>query len=186
MAGLTFREAARKKILRMALAAGCAFLILFAIALRFQLEGLAEHHAPAFIRKQVLNNGLMLGLYAIDLLAVVLTVMTSVDTLSGEIESGTIQAIATKPVHRWQLLAGKWLGFAAMLVLYLLLMVGGLNVVSYVLAPLFATLHRVSASFAWKALCCSRSPSSSALRSRLLQMVCLCWDYMASLSWAAG
>jgi Cu-processing system permease protein len=134
MAGVTFREAARKKILWMALAGGCAFLILFAIALHFQLEGMAEHHAPAFLRKQVLNNALMLGLYALDLLAVVLTVIASVDTLSGEIESGTIQAIATKPVHRWQLLAGKWLGFAAMLVLYLLFMAGGLNVVAYLIS----------------------------------------------------
>jgi ABC-2 type transport system permease protein len=134
MAGVTFREAARKKILWMALAGGCAFLILFAIALHFQQEGMAERHAPAFLRKQVLNNALMLGLYAIDLLAVVLTVMTSVDTLSGEIESGTIQAIATKPIRRWQLMAGKWIGFAAMLAVYLLLMTGGLNVIAYILS----------------------------------------------------
>jgi ABC-type transport system involved in multi-copper enzyme maturation permease subunit len=58
---------------------------------------------------------LMVGLSAIDLLAAVMTVLTSVDTLSGEIASGTIQAVAAKPIGRWELMLGKWLGFTAML-----------------------------------------------------------------------
>jgi predicted Kef-type K+ transport protein len=41
MAGVTFREAARKKMLWMALAAGGAFLVLFGIALHFQARDLA-------------------------------------------------------------------------------------------------------------------------------------------------
>jgi hypothetical protein len=36
MAGVTFREAARKKILWMVLAAGAAFLVLYATGLHFQ------------------------------------------------------------------------------------------------------------------------------------------------------
>jgi ABC-type transport system involved in multi-copper enzyme maturation permease subunit len=51
--------------------------------------------------------------------------LISVDTLSGEITSGTIQTIVTKPLRRWQVVVGKWLGFTAMLVLYLMLMAGG-------------------------------------------------------------
>ena len=129
--GVTFREAARKKLLWMALAAGCAFLILFAAAWHFQVASFNERHIGPLIRRPALNAMLMLGLYAIDLLVVVMTVLTSVDTLSGEIDSGSIQAIATKPIRRWELLVGKWLGFAAMLTLYILLMVGGINAVTY-------------------------------------------------------
>jgi Cu-processing system permease protein len=127
MAAVTFREAARKKIVRMALLAGLAFLLLFAVGIHFQIEAFDERHVQPFIRKQVLNALLMMGLYAIDLLVVVMTVLTSVDTLSGEIASGAIQAVATKPIRRWELLAGKWLGFAAMLTLYILMMVMGAN-----------------------------------------------------------
>ena len=134
IAGVTFREAARKRMLWMALAAGCAFLALFATGLHFQIQALADRHSSAFIRGQVVNGVLMTGLYAIDLLVVVLTVLTSVDTLSGEIDSGTIQAIATKPIRRWELLAGKWLGFAGMLLLYMLLMVGGINALTYLMS----------------------------------------------------
>ncbi len=47
------------------------------------------------------------------------------DTLSSEINSGTIQTIVTKPIRRSDVVFGKWLGFAGLLGLYLLLMAGG-------------------------------------------------------------
>jgi ABC-type transport system involved in multi-copper enzyme maturation permease subunit len=131
MAGVTFREAARKKILWMALAAGCAFLIFFGTALHFQTKDLNSHHATRFIRQEANGVMLLMGIYAVDLLVVVMTVLASVDTLSGEIDSGTIQAIATKPVRRSEILAGKWLGIIGMLTLYILLMMGGINLVAY-------------------------------------------------------
>ncbi len=79
-----------------------------------------------------------MGLYAVDLLAVLMTILTSIDTLAGEIASGTIQAIATKPVPRWQVLVGKWLGFLGMLTAYIAIMVGGVNAVTYVMGGVTA------------------------------------------------
>jgi hypothetical protein len=67
-----------------------------------------------------------------------MTILTSVDTLSGEIASGTIQAVATKPVPRWQVLVGKWFGFVGMLTAYIAIMVGGVNAVTYVMAGVTA------------------------------------------------
>ena len=127
MAGVTFREAARKQVLWMALLAGVAFLCLFATGIHFQMASFEERKIPPFMREQILGGMLMMGLYAIDLLVVVMTVLTSVDTLSGEIASGTIQAVATKPVRRWELLLGKWLGFTGMLTLYIVIMVAGVT-----------------------------------------------------------
>lgn len=131
ISGVTFREAARKKLLWVALLGGCAFLILFGIALHFQVEAFDEKAFPAIARSPALTAMLMTGLYAIDSLVVVMTVLTSVDTLSGEIASGAIQAVATKPVRRSELLLGKWIGFAAMLTLYILLMMGGITGLTY-------------------------------------------------------
>ncbi|HEV2493577.1 MAG TPA: ABC transporter permease subunit [Terriglobia bacterium] len=133
LAGVTFCEAARKKILWMALVAGLAFLSLFATGLHFQMKDFAARVPSALIRRQALNAMLMMGLYAVDLLTVMMAVLTSVDTLSGEISSGTIHAVATKPIRRSELLLGKWLGFAGMLALYVILMVGGADLVAYVL-----------------------------------------------------
>jgi ABC-2 type transport system permease protein len=138
MAGVTMREAARKKMLWMALAAGGAFLVLFGTGLHFQTKDFAEHGISPVLRREISFTMVTMGLYAVDLLAVLMTILTSIDTLSGEIASGTIQAIATKPVPRWQLLLGKWLGFCGMLSGYIAIMVGGVNAMTYVMAGVTA------------------------------------------------
>lgn len=138
MAGVTFREAARKKMLWMALAAGAAFLILFGTGLHFQAKEIRAQGMSPVLRREIGFTMVTMGLYAVDLLAVLMTILTSVDTLSGEIASGTIQAVATKPIPRWQVLAGKWLGFVGMLTAYLALMVGGVNAVTFGMAGIMA------------------------------------------------
>jgi Cu-processing system permease protein len=130
MAGVTFREAARKKLLWIAFLAGCAFLALFSTGLHFQVKALASATLPApIIRQQLISALMQVGFYSVDLLAVVMTILTSVDTISGEIASGTIQAIATKPIGRWQILIGKWIGFAGMIAAYIAVMFGGVALV---------------------------------------------------------
>lgn len=125
MAGITFREAARKKILWTALAAGLGFLAVFGIGLHYQMTDFDAGSTPPFLRYQILSGMLMVGLYTVDLLAVVMAILTSVDTISGEITSGTIHAMASKPVARWQLFIGKWAGFVGMLAIYVTVMFGG-------------------------------------------------------------
>ena len=136
MAGVTFREAARKRVLWMALAAGVAFLALFSTGLYFQLKDFG-HRFPLPVAREGVSGFLMVGLYAVDLLAVLMTVLMSVDTLSGEIASGTVQAVATKPITRRTLLLGKWLGFVGMLTAYVALMVGGISALTYGLSAHF-------------------------------------------------
>jgi Cu-processing system permease protein len=131
MAGITFREAARRRILWTALLAGALLLAVFAIALRLQVLEFQSRAMSPFVRYQVESGMLMIGLYTCDLLAVVMTILTSIDTLAGEISSGTIQAIATKPVARWQIFAGKFIGFSGMVIAYVLLTFTGTVAVSY-------------------------------------------------------
>src|ERR1700676_1195183 len=131
IAGMTFREAARKKILWTALLAGLGFLAVFGIGLHYQMADFDAGSMSPFLRYQVLSGMLMIGLYTVDLLLVVMTILTSVDTIAGEIISGTIHAIATKPVARWQILLCKWLGFVGMLAAYVVIMFGGTIAVAY-------------------------------------------------------
>ncbi|MEK7404739.1 MAG: ABC transporter permease [Acidobacteriota bacterium] len=127
--GLTFREAARRKILLAALLLGLAFLGLYGLGLHLSIAesplGRAPGRENVLLRRQIMNVLLSLGLYAVNWLTVMMTVLTSVDTLAGEISSGTIQAVVTKPIRRWEVVLGKFIGFAGMLTLYLLLMAGG-------------------------------------------------------------
>jgi ABC-2 type transport system permease protein len=146
IAGVTFREALRKKLVWIALAAGFAFLTLFGTGLHYQAKDFAERGMNPMLRREIVRTMLTLGLYAIDLLTVIMAVLTSVDTISGEIASGTIEAVATKPVHRWEVLVGKWLGFAAMLTGYLAVMVGGVNLLTYFMGGVIA--HHLARGFA--------------------------------------
>ena len=149
MAGVTFREAARKKMLWMALAAGSAFLILFGTGLHFQAKDFAAHGMSPVLRREISFTMVTMGLYAVDLLAVLMTILTSIDTLSGEIASGTIQAIAAKPIPRWQVLLGKWFGFCGMLTAYIAIMVGGVNAVTYAMAGVTARHLARGLSLMW-------------------------------------
>ena len=131
MAGVTFREASRRRILWTALIAGVLLLAIFAVALRLQVLEFQSRAMSPFVRYQVESGMLMVGLYTCDLLAVVMTILTSIDTLAGEISSGTIQAIATKPIARWQIFAGKFIGFMGMVTAYVILTFCGTVAVSY-------------------------------------------------------
>jgi Cu-processing system permease protein len=149
MAGVTFREAARKKLLLMALLAGVAFIALFSTGMHFQVKDIRARHISPLIAQEALRAFLMVGLYAVDLIAVVMTALTAVDTLSGEISSGTIQAVATKPVSRRQILLGKWLGFVTMLTVYLILMIGGLVGMAHWLSGIGPRNLLLGASLMW-------------------------------------
>jgi Cu-processing system permease protein len=131
LAGVTLREAARRRILWTALLAAVLLLAIFAVALRFQVMEFEGRPMSPFVRYQVESGMLMIGLYTCDLLAVVMTILTSIDTLAGEISSGTIHAIATKPIARWQILTGKFLGFTAMVTAYVAITFWGTVAVAF-------------------------------------------------------
>lgn len=133
IAKLTFREASRRKILLAALLLGALFLTIYGLGYHFIIRDTTESFGEdrKFMINQVSNFLLMAGMYVVNMLTAMMTVLTSVDTLSGEIQSGAIQTVVAKPVRRWEIVAGKWLGFAAMLTLYLLLMGGGVMAIVY-------------------------------------------------------
>lgn len=124
---LTIREAARRKILWAALILGLLFLLVFGLGYYYINRDIQRSVSipNKLLLKEIYSFFFMSGMYAVYFLTVAMSVLTSVDTLSREILSGTIQTLATKPVRRWQVLIGKWLGFVGMLTLYLLLMAGG-------------------------------------------------------------
>lgn len=138
LARLTFLEAIRRRILLAGFVLGVAFLILYSIGFY-----LMRHEAvPPSTRSEILNaifrSGLnnfltLSGLYAVNFLAIAMGALVSADTLAGEINSGTIQTLAAKPVRRAEIVLGKWLGFAGLLALYLVLLAGGVIAVAFIL-----------------------------------------------------
>ncbi|MBI5035232.1 MAG: ABC transporter permease subunit [Chloroflexi bacterium] len=139
IARLTFIEAIRRRILLAAFLLGVAFLILYGVGFYIiRTEAVAERPNTDAINATLMRGGIdnflaLAGLYAVNFLAIAMGALVSADTLAGEINSGTIQALVTKPVHRAEIVLGKWLGFAGLLAMYLVLMAGGVMAVAYVL-----------------------------------------------------
>jgi len=133
IARLTFFEASRRKILLAALLLGLLFLLVYGLGFHFILRDIEANFSDRRLLElnQIRNFLLMAGMYVINFLTAIMTVLTSVDTLSGEIASGTIHTLLAKPIRRWEIVAGKWLGFAGMLTLYLLMMGGGVMAIVY-------------------------------------------------------
>jgi Cu-processing system permease protein len=131
LARLTFREAIRRRIVLTGLILGLLFLAVYSAGFHMifrEISSQAAREATAFARvaQNEMSSFLLLsGLYAVAFLSLAMGALLSADTLAGEISSGTIQTIVTKPLRRSDVVLGKWLGFAGLLALYLAFMSGG-------------------------------------------------------------
>jgi Cu-processing system permease protein len=134
IARLTFREAARRRILLAALLLGIVFLIIYGLGFHYVNIEIEREGTRVLQRNEIRNFLFMAGLYVVNFLTVMMAVLTSVDTLSGEIASGTVHTLVSKPVRRREIVLGKWLGFVGMLTLYLILMAGGVVVLVYAIS----------------------------------------------------
>jgi len=132
IAHLTWIEARRRRIVLAAVLCGLGFLLLFGLIVYFNAER-AVGTLPNLQRRLVLQTLTIVGLYAVNFLVVALAVMLPVDTLSGEIDSGVIQTLASKPVRRAEIVLGKWLVYWLMIAGYIVLMAGGLVALMWLL-----------------------------------------------------
>jgi Cu-processing system permease protein len=135
IAKFTCREAVRRRMLAVAVALGVLFLGMNALGLWMlskdaTVRGLSNN---LVWRSQATATLTAMGLYAVDWLLVLMTVLMAVDTLSGEVASGAMQLVLAKPVRRWEIVAGKWIGFAVLALTYLLFMAGGVLAESWLL-----------------------------------------------------
>jgi Cu-processing system permease protein len=131
---MTYRQAIRRRIVLTGLVLGVCFLIVFSIG--FHIINTSSNQAIAPVSgstpgvQNVINMEkddalLLAGLYAVAFLSIAMAALLGADTLASEINSGSMQTIVTKPIRRSDVVLGKWLGFAGLLGLYLLLMAGG-------------------------------------------------------------
>jgi|SRR5499427_69570 len=128
---LTLHEAARRRILVATLLGAAAFLVLYGIGFHFVAKHVAEQAGPTVLRQRIMLNFLTLaGLYATHFLTLMTSVLLPVDTLSGEIATGVVQTVASKPVHRSSIVLGKWLAFTLVAVGYCAIVSGGVLVIA--------------------------------------------------------
>lgn len=123
IAGITFLEARWRKVAWAITLLGLAFLIVFTVGFYFMWRDMSRVYDIASVRMlEPVNFFVLAGMYGVAFLSVVLALLISVDTIAGEITSGTIQTLVTKPLRRWEVVIGKWFGLAAMLSLFIVVM----------------------------------------------------------------
>ena len=129
IARLTFREAVRRKALYGAIALTVVFLALYGWGIDAAMRELAHDTASAGIARQAAEVGVSMtilavgqlfvaGLFAVSNIAALLAIFMASGTIAQEVDQGTLYAIVSKPIARWQVVVGKWLGGAAMLAVY--------------------------------------------------------------------
>lgn len=133
IAHLTWTEARRTRIALAAFVCAGLFLAVYGIAVFFiaRLPGGAA--APPLLRRTQLELLTLVGLYVANFLTLAFSVMVPVDSISGEIDSGVMQTLASKPIARSAIVIGKWLAFLALTAIYLLVVAGGVTLLVWLL-----------------------------------------------------
>ncbi len=114
VAGLTLREAARRRVV-------WALLVLTVVLLALSAWGFSKlvgldtelgtmTSGEARLVASILLNLIMFGM---SLIAAIGTAFLAGPTVAGEVESGQALAVLARPVRRSEILLGKWLGLAA-------------------------------------------------------------------------
>ena len=136
IAGLTFREAWRRKVFLAALIMSILFLILYALGLYYAGRDMVATMSGGgpmggvsdeLIRRGIAAQMLSFGLAPTGLIAGLTAVFASVGTISGEIDTGALGGVLARPVRRGEVITGKYLGLGSMLVVYDVLLVGAVT-----------------------------------------------------------
>ena len=136
IARLTWLETRRRKIALAALVCGLLFLAVFGSAMYFGFRHVAaQEGASNPVEMRIAATVLTVaGLYVVNFLVTAVAILLPIDSLSGEIGSGVIQTLASKPVDRAAIVVGKWLAYLLMTGAYLVLMAGGIFLIMRVFA----------------------------------------------------
>ena len=134
IAHLTLYEARRRRIMTAALLCGSGFVIVFTVAMFFANAQIVSEQQPLLQRQGTLSLLTIAGLFAANFLSVLFAVLLPVDALSGEIESGVMQTLASKPLRRSEIVLGKWLAYGAIAAAYLLMLCGGVLLAGWAVA----------------------------------------------------
>src|SRR5262249_43457394 len=122
IAGLTIKEAVRRRTLVGSLLLGLLVLgvslLLIMIREQFARNLHAGHMDPVkFATRYAEARGVitLLCLFSTRVLGSLFAILLAGGAISGEIERGLLAVILPKPIGRWQILLGKWIGLNCVL-----------------------------------------------------------------------
>jgi ABC-type transport system involved in multi-copper enzyme maturation permease subunit len=101
------------------------FIILLSVAINLFQSNSSANGGTLSPQLFLLSGGVffdILMIWLVYLLSSLLTIVLTAGMISGEVEAGTFAVIVPKPISRTEIVIGKWLGSALILVVYTALM----------------------------------------------------------------
>lgn len=123
---LTGKELARKRVLLVSLLLSLLFIGFYSYGLSKIVQG--PQHTTAGLVDNYINGVVLLtvGLYFAQMVSAFFVFFSSMGAISGEIDSGQLFAVLSRPIARWKVYLGKWMGFAVWNMLYSAVMFGSI------------------------------------------------------------
>jgi ABC-type transport system involved in multi-copper enzyme maturation permease subunit len=119
LARLSMKETIRSKTMIAGLAVSLLYLavvpVLSSSSSGTTIIGSTDQGAAA-------RDFLNFALNGLNFIAMIMAIFTTLGAIYSEVERGTMLAVVTKPVTRWQIIIGKWLGHVIMMGGYVTLM----------------------------------------------------------------
>ncbi len=157
IARFTLFEAARRRLLLVGLGLIAGFLALYGLGFwQMHLQILERTRDPSESGRFLtayLSLMTLLGMYVVTLIGTLLGLFTTMGSISGEIESGAMQAVLTKPLRRRDVLLGKLLSHGVLVSAYVTISaVGLLLVVQWISGYVPPSPLRAVGLMVWSAL----------------------------------
>lgn len=111
----TFQEMFNKKALLLVVVLTIVFLSLYGIGLRQAYKHMPSNDLFAMTLSAELTY---IGLYFANFIMAFLVILLSAGGISGDIESGAMQTLLVKPISRWEVVLGKYIGISILVILY--------------------------------------------------------------------
>ena len=116
----SFKETLRKKILLLIGILTLVYLVLFGFIIYHAVKDISQWDSGNNLKIYMMASQTVsiLGFYFSSMLVAFLTIMASIGSVSSEIENGVIHSVITRPIKRMDYILGKYLGLAALIILY--------------------------------------------------------------------
>jgi Cu-processing system permease protein len=137
IARFTLQEAISRRMILAGVLISVVYLVLFALAYNMAADVGEERITGARSRVLVgiaIASLTLFGLYVVNFLSGFLALFLSVGAISAEIDGGTLHALLARPIKRWQFLLGRWIAYAALMTVYVIVMSGLVMVISHAIS----------------------------------------------------
>lgn len=119
---LSFIEMRKKKILYVVLLLTAIFLGFYSLILHYVYREIAIGDSNPVKHVVISAQLLSMGIYGIGFITAFFSIFTSVGAISSEIEQGGYDAVLSKPIARYEIILGKYIGILSVILIYVTLL----------------------------------------------------------------